>query len=42
MWDGQLQLPSPMHLGAQIAKDQPLMEMRRKSNANTNANKDAR
>jgi hypothetical protein len=42
MWDGQLRLPSPMHLGAQIAKDHPLMEMRRKSNANRDADKAAR
>ncbi len=42
MWDGQLRLPSPMHLGAQIANDHPLMEMRRKSNANRDADKAAR
>lgn len=42
MWDAQLRLPSPMHLGAQIAKDHPLMVMRRKSNANRDADKSAR
>ncbi|WP_460044613.1 RNaseH domain-containing protein [Pseudomonas sp. S2_H01] len=37
MWDGHLKLPSPMHLGAQIANDHPIMEMRRKSDANRQA-----
>jgi hypothetical protein len=32
--DGQLKLPSSMHLGAQIANDHPIMEMRRQSDAN--------
>ncbi|WP_447739451.1 RNaseH domain-containing protein [Pseudomonas laurentiana] len=39
LWDGQLKLPSPMHLGAQIANDHPIMEMRRKSDANRLAEK---
>jgi len=39
LWDGQLKLPSLMHLGAQIAKDHPIMEMRRKSDANRLAEK---
>lgn len=34
LWDGQLRLPSPMHLGAQIASDHPLVEMKRKADAN--------
>jgi len=39
LWDGQLKLPSPMHLGAQVANDHPIMEMRRKSEANRQASK---
>lgn len=39
LWDGQLKLPSPMHLGAQIANDHPIMEMCRKSDANRLAEK---
>lgn len=34
LWDGHIRLPSPMHLGAQIAGDHPILEMRRKSDAN--------
>ncbi|RML93239.1 RNaseH domain-containing protein [Pseudomonas savastanoi] len=34
LWDGQLRLPSPMHLGAQIAGDHPSVEMKRKAEAN--------
>ncbi|RMV46740.1 hypothetical protein ALP09_04763 [Pseudomonas amygdali pv. lachrymans] len=34
LWDGQLRLPSPMHLGAQIAGDHPNVEMKRKADAN--------
>ncbi|MNM47685.1 hypothetical protein D3C81_586570 [compost metagenome] len=39
MWDGQLKLPSPMHLGAVITGDHPIMEMRRQSEANRQAAK---
>lgn len=39
MWDGQLKLPSPMHLGAVVAGDHPIMEMRRQSEANRQAAK---
>lgn len=39
LWDGQLKLPSPMHLAAQIAGDHPIMEMHRKSEANRLAEK---
>lgn len=39
LWDGQLKLPSPMHLGAQVAGDHPIMEMHRKSEANRIAEK---
>lgn len=39
LWDGQLKLPSPMHLGAQVAGDHPMMEMHRKSEANRLAEK---
>ncbi|QGZ31213.1 RNaseH domain-containing protein [Stutzerimonas stutzeri] len=34
LWEGQLRLPSPMHLGAQIASDHPSVEMKRKADAN--------
>lgn len=33
-WDGHLRLPGIMHLGAQIAGDHPILEMRRKAEAN--------
>ncbi|MGV8865076.1 MAG: RNaseH domain-containing protein [Pseudomonas sp.] len=33
-WDGHLRLPGPMHLGKQVAADHPILEMRRKSDAN--------
>ncbi|MOA34073.1 hypothetical protein D3C78_1554210 [compost metagenome] len=33
-WDGYLRLPGPMHLGKQIAEDHPILEMRRKAEAN--------
>lgn len=39
LWDGHLRLPSPMHLGAVIANDHPIMEMHRKSEANRLAEK---
>lgn len=39
LWDGQLKLPSPMHLGDQVAGDHPIMEMHRKSEANRIAEK---
>lgn len=39
MWDGQLKLPNPMHLGAVITGDHPIMEMRRQSKANRQAAK---
>jgi hypothetical protein len=35
--DGQFKLPSSMHLGAQIANDHPIMEMRRQSDARANS-----
>ena len=34
LWDGYLRLPGLMHLGAQIAGDHPILEMRRKAEAN--------
>lgn len=34
LWDGHLRLPGPMHLGKQVASDHPLIEMRRKTDAN--------
>lgn len=34
MWAGHLRMPGPMHLGHQIAADHPILEMRRKSEAN--------
>ena len=34
LWDGHLRLPGPMHLGKQIAGDHPILEMRRKAEAN--------
>ncbi|WP_247256903.1 RNaseH domain-containing protein [Pseudomonas moorei] len=34
LWDGYLRLPGLMHLGAQIAGDHPILEMRRKTEAN--------
>ena len=37
MWDGHLRRPSPMHLAAQIAGDHPILELRRKSDANREA-----
>jgi hypothetical protein len=33
-WDGHLRLPGPMHLGKQVAADHPIVEMRRKADAN--------
>jgi hypothetical protein len=33
-WDGHLRLPWPMHIGKQVASDHPIMEMRRKTEAN--------
>ena len=34
LWNGYLRLPGVMHLGAQIAGDHPILEMRRKAEAN--------
>ncbi|XVN15674.1 RNaseH domain-containing protein [Pseudomonas corrugata] len=34
LWDGHLRLPGPMHLGKQVAADHPIMEARRKTEAN--------
>lgn len=34
LWDGHLRLPGPMHLGKQVAADHPILEMRRKADAN--------
>lgn len=34
LWDGHLRLPGPMHLGKQVAGDHPIIEMRRKADAN--------
>ncbi|AHY44184.1 RNaseH domain-containing protein [Stutzerimonas decontaminans] len=38
LWDGYLRLPGPMHLGKQVAADHPILEMRRKSEANRYGN----
>ncbi|AKF46153.1 RNaseH domain-containing protein [Pseudomonas fragariae (ex Marin et al. 2024)] len=37
LWDGHLRLPGPMHLGKQVAADHPVMEARRKTEANRSA-----
>lgn len=34
LWDGYLRLPGPMQLGKQVAADHPIVEMRRKADAN--------
>lgn len=34
LWDGHLRLPGPMHLGMKVAVDHPILEMRRKTEAN--------
>ncbi|MNV21244.1 hypothetical protein D3C71_1121750 [compost metagenome] len=34
LWNGHLRLPGPMHLGKQVAADHPIVEMRRKADAN--------
>ncbi|AXM95737.1 RNaseH domain-containing protein [Pseudomonas plecoglossicida] len=34
LWDGHLRLPGPMHLAMKVAEDHPILEMRRKTEAN--------